>query len=386
MAPHDAYRSATDVHRSPTPVKAASPHTTRRHLSLAPPPRNADTTRPTSTTPIPDQPRTVTPVSGLGDTTTSRGTSPATSALRVASESAGRRTNIVVVGVDASLSSADAVSWAADVCERRHATLRLVHAYPYSAVPIQRPGPTLADEQRAPDPQSAMLLDDVAAALRASHPNLTVDTRPLPGSPDDVLRHESERARLTVIGAHGTGHISGTNRRPTLGSVASALSAVNPAPVAIIHPHHITTGRGPVVVGVDGSPASEAAVAFAFQEAAVRQAELIAVHAWHSEQAGSAYPDFPTPTEITEIEDGEHALLSQRLAGWRQTYPDVEVHRRVIFGRSTPALLDFGQSAQLVAVGSRGRGYNSRLLGSTSNALILQCECPVVVASPLSCP
>ena len=328
----------------------------------------------------------MTPVSGLGDTTTSRGTSPATSALRIASEAAGRRTNIVVVGVDASLSSADAVSWAAGVCERRHATLRLVHAYPYSAVPIQRPGPTLADEQRATDPESTALLDYVAATLRTTHPTLTVDTRPLPGPADDVLRHESERARLTVIGVKGTGHISGANRRPTLGSVASALSAVNPAPVAIIHPHHTTTGRGPVVVGVDGSPASEAAVAFAFQEASVRQADLIAVHAWHSEQAGSAYPDFPTPTEITEIEDGEHALLSQRLAGWRETYPEVEVHRRVINGRSTPALLDFGQSAQLVAVGSRGRGYNSRLLGSTSNALIMQCECPVVVASPLSCP
>jgi nucleotide-binding universal stress UspA family protein len=363
----------------------AAPHAKRSHLSLAPPPGTPDTTHETSAS-IPDQPRTVTPVSGLGDTTTSKGTSPATSALRVASEAAGRRTNIVVVGVDASLSSADAVSWAADVCERRHATLRLVHAYPYSKVPIQRPGPTLAEEERAPDPESAALLEDVALTVLAAHPSLTVDIRPLPGPADDVLRHESERVRLTVIGAHGAGHISGGNRRPTLGSVAAALSAVNPAPVAIIHPHHITTGRGPVVVGVDGSSASEAAVAFAFQEASARQTDLIAVHAWHSQQPGSAYPDFPTPTEITEIEDGEHALLSQRLAGWRQTYPDVEVHRRVIFGRSTPALLDFGQSAQLVAVGSRGRGYNSRLLGSTSNALILQCECPVVVASPLSCP
>ena len=386
MAPHDAYRSATDAHRSPTPVKAASPHTTRRHLSLAPPQGNSDTDRPTSTTPIPDQPRTVTPVSGLGDTTASRGTSPATSALRIAGQAAGRRTNVIVVGVDASLSSADAVSWAANVCERRHATLRLVHAYPYSAVPIQRTGPTLAEEERATDPESALLLEQIAATVRSKHPSLTIDTRPLPGPPDDVLRHESERARLTVIGANGIGHVSGATRRPTLGSVASALSAVNPAPVAIIHPHHTTTGRGPVVVGVDGSPASEAAVAFAFQEASVRQADLIAVHAWHSQQPGSAYPDFPTPTEITQIEDGEHALLSQRLAGWRETYPDVEVHRRVIFGRSTPALLDFGESAQLVAVGSRGRGYNSRLLGSTSNALILQCECPVVVASPLSCP
>ena len=382
MAPHDAHH-ATDHRRSPATM--AAPHARRSHLSLAPPPGTPDTTHETGAS-IPDQPRTVTPVSGLGDTTTSRGTSPATSALRVASESAGRRTNIVVVGVDASLSSADAVSWAADVCERRHATLRLVHAYPYSKVPIQRPGPTLAEEERAPDPESAALLEDVAITVLAAHPSLTVDIRPLPGPADDVLRHESERVRLTVIGAHGAGHISGGNRRPTLGSVAAALSAVNPAPVAIIHPHHITTGRGPVVVGVDGSPASEAAVAFAFQEASARQTDLIAVHAWHSQQPGSAYPDFPTPTEITQIEDGEHALLSQRLAGWRETYPDVEVHRRVIFGRSTPALLDFGESAQLVAVGSRGRGYNSRLLGSTSNALILQCECPVVVASPLSCP
>ena len=71
------------------------------------------------------------------------------------------------------------------------------------------------------------------------------------------------------------------------------------------------------------------------------------MHAWHHEDTDTAYPGYPTLTEITQIEDGEHALLSRRLAGWREKYPDIVVHRRAINGRSTPALLDFGQSSAL---------------------------------------
>jgi nucleotide-binding universal stress UspA family protein len=338
---------------------------------------------------FPSPGRPVVPVSGAGDiTSTARGTSPATAALRIAGQSTGRRVDVVIVGVDGSLGSSDAVNWAAGVCIRRHATLRLVHAYPVPSLPLRRGGPADVNVHQPPPDSSSvqLLLEEFRTGLLTTHPGLAVDCRWLPGAPDDVLRVASERARLTVVGASGAGHSAVTSRRPMLGSVPSSLSAVNPAPVAIIHPHHTTAGRGPVVVGVDGSPASEAAVAFAFQEAATRQVDLLAVHAWHYDDTDTAYPGHPTPVEITDIEDGEHALLSQRLAGWRERYPDVVVHRRVINGRSTPALLDFGQHGQLVAVGSRGRGYTSRLLGSTSQALIMNSECPVVVASPLSCP
>ncbi len=384
MATHDAQDSAPDVHQpAHQPADDTQPHDIPPQRSL-PVPSDSDESPATALpSPIPAQRRTVEPISGAGNTPRSaRGTSPATTTARIAGAAVGHRSDVVVVGVDASLGSSDAVDWAADVCAQRHATLRLVHAYPLPTVPNQRGRPTPADRDGNHNPNGAMLLEEVAAGLRNTHPGLAIDSRPLPGDPDDVLRRESERARLTVVGANGTGHVAG----PPLGSVASALSAVNPAPVAIIHPHHRTIGRGPVVVGVDGSPASDAAVAFAFQEAAVRQADLVAVHAWQHEDADSAFPGYPTLTETAEIEGAEHALLSQRLAGWREKYPDVVVYRKIINGRSTPALLEFGQSAQLVAVGSRGRGYSSRLLGSTSHALIMQCECPVVVASPLSCP
>ena len=148
MAPHDA-RHAAD---QPAPVSGNNSFTqTAQHLSLAPPQafrhHNEHPRSPTSPARRHPSPAWATPPT--------RGTSPATSALRIAGEAAGRRTNVIVVGVDASLGSADAVSWAADATERRHATLRLVHAYPFYAVPIQRPASTLAEEERAPDPESA---------------------------------------------------------------------------------------------------------------------------------------------------------------------------------------------------------------------------------------
>jgi len=132
--------------------------------------------------------------------------------------------------------------------------------------------------------------------------------------------------------------------------------------------------------------AIDAAVAFAFEEAALRRSDLLAVHAWTADASSASYSENVESLDHDDIEQRHHALLSQRLAGWRDRFPDVQVHLYVVCDRSTTALLKFGEGAQLLAVGSRSRGMRGRLLGSTSNALTAHCECPVVVVRPLTYP
>jgi nucleotide-binding universal stress UspA family protein len=136
---------------------------------------------------------------------------------------------------------------------------------------------------------------------------------------------------------------------------------------------HGTFDTGPVVVGVDGSPLSERAVEFAFEEASARGAELRAVLAW------SDWPIEAVLSLDTYLDEAEE-LLAQRLAGWQEKYPDVVVTREVHRSRPAKLLLKQAEGAQLVVVGSRGQGGLTGLtMGSTSQALIHHTPCPVAV-------
>ena len=284
------------------------------------------------------------------------------------------RADIVVVGIDGSEHARRAADWAATEADRRHAELRLVHAY---SLPVAG----YAGYSMAPDDlgtimrvEGAAMLRKIAADLRVDHPNLAVTSRLFQGDAVVALRSESDHARLTVVGSRGTGRLTGA----LLGSVALAISSHGTAPVAVI-PAEGPGGdaAGPVVVGVDGSATSEAAIGFAFDDAAVRGVPLLAVHTWN---AGRSAPAGAAATDSTEVEEGERAMLSEQLAGWRDKYPDVDVRPIVERGRPTATLLQYAQRAQLVVVGSRGRGgFAGMVLGSTSHSLITHAICPVIV-------
>jgi nucleotide-binding universal stress UspA family protein len=141
-----------------------------------------------------------------------------------------------------------------------------------------------------------------------------------------------------------------------------------------------------VVVGVDGSPTSEPALAMAFEEAAMRGAGLVAVHAWVEFTSETAYVSARQfLVDWNAVETREHEMLAERLAGWQEKYPDVEVRRVVTGGRPAKCLLDEADDAQLLVVGSRGRGgFTGMLLGSTSQALIHHAPCPLVVVRPIA--
>lgn len=280
----------------------------------------------------------------------------------------------VVVGLDGAPGSRPALRWAAAEAARRHAPLVLVHAYRRPAtggVPGYNPVPDdllghLRDDGRE-------ILAAAAAHVARWHPDLTVARVLRPGRPDVVLRAVSATARLTVVGHAATSRLAGV----LLGSVALAVTSGNPAPVAVVRTGHQVDG--PVVVGVDGSPLSEAAVAFAFDEAALRRSELVAVHAWHDPALDTRRLE-PLLIDPGTLADQERALLAERLAGWIERYPDVRVRQVLAPRRPVPGLLAYAADAAAVVVGSHGRGaLAGMLLGSTSHGLATHARCPVIV-------
>ncbi|MEU5266759.1 universal stress protein [Amycolatopsis sp. NPDC021455] len=275
----------------------------------------------------------------------------------------------LVVGVDGSAGALAAVRWAARVARERRLALRLVHALPELPVPYPRADPTYEQLLEAAGAQGRVMLAEARDAASG------VDAKTVLRSEQatDALVAESGDAAMLALGTPGLRPLG----RVLLGSVTVALTAHAHCPVALVRPHageDEPPAEGPVVVGIDGSPVSEEAIAVAFQEASWRDVPLIAVHCRHRDgwwDTGKA------------AEEYERELLAQRLAGWAEKYPDVVVDREVVAGRAAERLLDYADRAQLLVVGSRGRGGLGGLaLGSTSQALMSYALCPVVVARP----
>lgn len=287
----------------------------------------------------------------------------------------------IVAGVDGSALALRAARWAADEAARRRLPLRLVQIIDVvSATGGFAPPPSFFT---ALESEGRRQLAEAEAVVRQDHPELDIDLILRTASLVPALITLSEDAHLVVLGARGSGGFSGL----LAGSTAIALVAHGHSPVAVIRggeADEATPSEGPVVVGVDGSPTSEPALAVAFEEAAMRRTGLVAVHAWVEFTSDTAYAtarQFLVDWEAVETRERE--MLAERLAGWQEKYPDVEVRRVVTGGRPAARLLDAARDGQLLVVGSRGRGgFAGMLLGSTSQALIHHAPCPVMVIRP----
>jgi nucleotide-binding universal stress UspA family protein len=286
----------------------------------------------------------------------------------------------VVAGVDGSECGLQAVRWAAAEALRRQLPLRLVaaHAWPSGGL-VGDPG--LGVDYRA-------VLRDVvlghlataAADARQVAPELDIEQVEVTGYPVPVLLGESAHAEIVVLGDRGLGGFTGL----LIGSVAVEVTAHASCPVIVVRgsePDRTGPRPQPVVVGVDGSPTSEAATAFAFEAASLRRVPLVAVHVWRDVLVDATMAPL---LDWNVIDSDEREVLAERLAGWTEKYPDVPVRRLVARDRPARALVEESGRAQLVVVGSRGRGgFHGLLLGSVSQALLHNAHCPVaVVRSP----
>jgi nucleotide-binding universal stress UspA family protein len=288
----------------------------------------------------------------------------------------------IVVGVDGSPSSDSAVRWAAREAEMRNVPLSIVHIIerpPWGMLALGGgavPPPTQTSEWRKIEGEEV-----ISAAVKVAQDSvkdgssLQVHVEVYFSATGPALFDLSTHAQMIVVGCRGHGRVE----RILLGSVSAGLIHHAHCPVAVIHDEMSVASQPsqlPVVVGIDGSPASELATAIAFDEASWRGVELIAVHAWSDAHVS----DIPSIEWSAQQAVGEEAL-AERLAGWRERYPDVVVRRKIVLDAPAQHLLDEAESAQLLVVGSRGRGgFSGTLLGSVSTAVAQAARVPVIVA------
>ncbi|RCW39631.1 nucleotide-binding universal stress UspA family protein [Halopolyspora algeriensis] len=287
----------------------------------------------------------------------------------------------VVVGIDGSPASFQALRWAAREASYRGTRLRVVHGDVSALTHVpEMPGVSLPESyHHAVRRQVEQWLRKAAETAGVEVPDAEVDTEMRTGSARTVLIDESKTAQLMVVGSRGLGGFSGL----ILGSVAVALCRHGHCPVAVLRgpDNGAAIAEQPVVVGVDGSRGGEPALTWAFEAAAARSVELVALHAWHDMVVGEMWTRAQADDSWGSVQDDEERLLAENLAGWRETYPDVAVRQVASYGKPARVLLEHAQNAQLMVLGARGRGgFAGLLLGSTSQTLIHHSPCPVVVA------
>ena len=282
-----------------------------------------------------------------------------------------------VVGIDGSAASKVALDWAARDAAMRGVSLKLVHVLTspgLSAFPeVPMPPGYLKWQQ---DESHRLLESARETAVQATGGTaIEISSEIVSGATVPTLVEASAAAGLLVVGCRGQGAL----RRGLLGSVSTGVVHHAMSPVAVIHdedplmPH---PSKAPVVVGVDGSPVSEKALAIAFEQASFRGVDLLAVHAW----SDSGIFEFPGADWSAQQQMGEE-VLGERLSGWQERYPDVLVRRLVVPDRPADQLLEQGAAAQLLVVGSHGRGgFAGALLGSVSTTVVHGATMPVIVA------
>jgi nucleotide-binding universal stress UspA family protein len=282
----------------------------------------------------------------------------------------------IAVGVDGSPASRVAVDWAARDAAMHNVPLTLVHVAngvvaPWSQTPLP------AGFGKWQQERGRQFIDDairVAEDATNRTGRLQVRTEMYYSAVVTTLVDISKDVGMMVVGNRGQGAFGSL-----LGSVSAGLAQHAHCPVAVIHdedplmPH---PAKAPVLVGIDGSPVSELATEIAFDEASRRHVDLIALHAW----SDTGVLDFPG-MDWTTMKASEDEVLAERLAGWQERYPDVTVHRHVVCDRPARQLIEHSEAAQLLVVGSHGRGgFAGMLLGSVSAAVVQSARMPVIVA------
>lgn len=291
----------------------------------------------------------------------------------------------IIVGVDGSATSNVAARWAAREATMRNLPLIIVIAVPtpiFGSAALDWPSSRLLidtaknreyqeDNARQAIDEAVKAIDDVAQDI--GRPEISTDV--IHAAPVPMLVDLSKDAQLVVVGCRGQSAL----RRGLFGSVSTGVVHHAHCPVAVIHDEllsRLRLNRLPVVVGVDGSSASELAIEIAFEEASRRSVDLVALHAWCDNDA-SGIPDTGWATYQSTAGD----FLTERLARWEQRYPKLRVRRRVVWERPAGHLLEESESAQVIVVGSHGRGgYEGMLLGSVSAAVVHAARVPVIVA------
>ncbi|MGW1508096.1 universal stress protein [Streptomyces sp. NPDC002394] len=272
----------------------------------------------------------------------------------------------IAIGIDPVKNWHLALAWAADEAHLRGVGLRLVVAVPPQHDPQHVDGTPRRLVHRQAGTEA---LRTALAWAHARQPAVKVDSSLLDGFPAAVLVGLSQEAGMVVLGSR---HLSRTEEFLSAGSLVVPVTARAHCPVVVVgDAEHVTQETPYLVVGVDGSESSRAALAWAFEEADLRHCALRAIAVWQP-------PVFSLHSGDT-LFHAERRLLSETTAGWAEKYPDVRLTHEVSIGSPVETLANAAEHALAVVVGRRGRGgYTGMRVGSVVHGLLHRAHCPVI--------
>ncbi|MBK3644557.1 universal stress protein [Streptomyces sp. MBT33] len=290
----------------------------------------------------------------------------------------------VVAAVDGSDDSLRALDWALDAARERGAPLRVVHVRQYAA--WAQPDVLVAGP---PDPGDDPVLARARNRLenRAHPPG--IEYVGLDGAPGAVLPGLGATARLLVLGSRGRGGFAGL----LLGSNGMAAARDAECPVVVVpRPGREVHGDAPVepgprvVVGLQVDAPDDAALSFAFTEAALRGARLqvVAAYAWPVRSWAVPAELAPEMIDQEAVENETWTLAEGFLAPHRKNHPDVRADAFALPGGAAGLLVAASREAELVVVGRHRRRLlaPARMLGSVTHAVLLHAASPVAVVPP----
>lgn len=283
----------------------------------------------------------------------------------------------VVVGYDASRTATAAEVWALAEARSRKVPLRLVYAYSgarmYAA--MSEFGNLSMTESTALRTAAEEMLAKAATRLAAHGTDVEISTHACDDEPVAVLLAEARHASAVVLGSRRLGSLNSA----IVGSVGTALCARAICPVVVVRSAaELAMANASVVVGVQMDENCKNAIGYAFDYASRHALRLDAVLCWHPDLLADASRH---PEQIQRA-DSE---LSEALAGWREKYPDVDVHTMVRQAHAIDGLVAASHDQHLLVVGTRGRGaVTGMLLGSVSQGVVHHASCPIVVVPPAS--
>jgi nucleotide-binding universal stress UspA family protein len=273
----------------------------------------------------------------------------------------------ITVGTDGSKPSLRAVDWAAREATARGLPLRIV------SVP-ELPARTCAHHARA--------LNSAAERAAAQQPGLAIDPRLLPGHPAQVLVESSADAAMLVVGSWGAGTLSAR----LLGSVSQDVASHARCPVVVVR-DQATLARREIVVGIGDLDQAGRALEFAFEEAALRDAAVVAVHAW------SWY--LPATGRLASMDPTERAALNtcclspdisdrlgDMLGSWQDKYPGVPAEVKIPRGLPGRALTTASTLADLVVLGRWPVQRSGPGVRSVTHTVLHHAHAPVAVTAP----
>lgn len=282
---------------------------------------------------------------------------------------------LIVVGVDGSRHGGEAFRWALHEARLYGARIRAVHAW--SIPPLTIPGLARATVEHVNEELSssaAQVLHDAVELAGDDASDVDVEQVVVKGQAAEALLRASSGADMLVVGSRGHRPLAGT----LLGSVSQQCLHHAPCPIAIVHAARHGDRRR-IVVGVDGSAGARAALEWAGTEARRRGTSVHAVCAYNEPPTVAAGGPAAAGA-LAELRHGLERDAEHVLADAEESVDMVPVSTRAVHGPAADVLLEAASDADLLVVGSRGRGgFASLVLGSVSQQCAARAPGVVVV-------